>query len=76
MVEEAGSVDFKYDGGTTGCGDLLIELMHAIRPLAPGSQVELIARDPGAPEDIPAWCRLRGYPLLRMEGQHFIFQKF
>jgi tRNA 2-thiouridine synthesizing protein A len=64
-----------YDGGTTGCGDLLIELSRVIRPLAQGSIVELIALDPGAPEDIPAWCRLRGYPLLSRKDHHYVFQK-
>ena len=25
---------------------------------------ELTARDPGAPEDVPAWCRMTGQALL------------
>jgi tRNA 2-thiouridine synthesizing protein A len=75
MAEETPKVDLMYDGGTTGCGDLLIELSRVISPLAQGSIVELIALDPGAPEDIPAWCRLRGYPLLSRKDHHYVFQK-
>ncbi|HSE92474.1 MAG TPA: hypothetical protein VLF19_04140 [Methylomirabilota bacterium] len=26
--------------------------------------LELVARDPGAPADLPAWCRLTGHALV------------
>ena len=32
-----------------------------------GHVLQLIARDPGAPADIPAWCRMTGNTLLREE---------
>jgi tRNA 2-thiouridine synthesizing protein A len=32
--------------------------------MAPGAVLRLIALDPGAPADIPAWCRLTGHALL------------
>lgn len=47
-----------------GCGSLVIALLKAMRPLREGQVLEARALDPGAEEDIPAWCRLRGHGLL------------
>jgi tRNA 2-thiouridine synthesizing protein A len=54
-----------FDAGDMGCGDLVLELRLRLSPMAPGQVLELIARDPGAPEDIPAWCGMTGHRLLR-----------
>jgi tRNA 2-thiouridine synthesizing protein A len=35
--------------------------------MSEGQVLRLIARDPGAPADIPAWCRMTGHTLLREE---------
>lgn len=56
--------DAVVDAEESGCGDLMVLLMRSIRRLAPGEVLELIARDPGAEADIPAWCRLTGHSLL------------
>ena len=32
--------------------------------LPPGQIMKLTARDPGAPADIPAWCRMTGHTLM------------
>lgn len=47
-----------------GCGELVIELRARLRELAPGALFRLLARDPGAVEDIPAWCGLTGHALV------------
>ena len=47
-----------------GCGELVIELRARLRELAPGALFRLVARDPGAVEDIPAWCGLTGHALV------------
>lgn len=54
----------KWDAGEMGCGELLIELAGRMRSLAPGQVLELRALDPGAVEDIPAWCGLTGHSLV------------
>lgn len=54
----------RWDAGAMGCGDLVIELRRRLAPLPPGSLFELTALDPGAPEDIPAWCGLTGHELV------------
>ena len=55
-----------------GCGELLLELRGRLSPLAPGTVFELTARDPGAPEDLPAWCRLTGHELV--EARHPVYR--
>ena len=46
----------RWDAGALGCGELVIELRGRLARLAPGSLFELVASDPGAPADLPAWC--------------------
>ncbi|GAA2848693.1 hypothetical protein Acy02nite_01630 [Actinoplanes cyaneus] len=52
------------DGGDRRCVVLLIELRKLIATLPPGSVVHLIATDPAAPLDLPAWCHLTGHEYL------------
>jgi tRNA 2-thiouridine synthesizing protein A len=54
----------RWDAGDLGCGDLVLELRNRMNALAPGAIFELTARDPGAPADLPAWCKLTGHTLL------------
>lgn len=42
------------------CPQPVIELARAVRDVAVGDTVTVIADDPAAATDIPAWCRLRG----------------
>ncbi len=52
------------DGGETGCGELLMEIKLKMRRVPPTGILQVITVDPGAPEDLPAWCRLTGNTLL------------
>jgi tRNA 2-thiouridine synthesizing protein A len=54
-----------------GCGDLVLELRGRVEALGPGRVLRLTARDPGAPADIPAWCRMTGHALV--SAQHPIY---
>ncbi|NMP22795.1 sulfurtransferase TusA family protein [Sulfobacillus harzensis] len=56
-----------YDAGDMGCGELVVALSRRMRQLPPDAVLELITRDPGSIEDIPAWCRMRGYELTQMD---------
>lgn len=58
------SADRVIDAGDLGCGELLLELVAPMRTLPPGRIVRLVTSDPGAPADIPAWCRLTGHLYL------------
>src|SRR5262245_37720459 len=57
-------VTAEWNAGDLGCGDLVLELMMRMTPMAPGEILRLTALDPGAPADIPAWCRMTGHTLL------------
>ncbi len=61
----------EWDAGDMGCGEVIILLRLRMRKLDPGAVFRLTARDPGAPEDIPAWCRLTGRRLLRAAHPHY-----
>jgi tRNA 2-thiouridine synthesizing protein A len=56
--------DASWDAGDLGCGELVLELRMRLARLRPGQVLELVARDPGAPADLPAWCRMTGHALL------------
>ncbi|WP_235834697.1 sulfurtransferase TusA family protein [Actinomadura logoneensis] len=43
---------------------LLLELRAHLAELAPGTLVHLLASDPAAPIDLPAWCHLTGHHYL------------
>jgi tRNA 2-thiouridine synthesizing protein A len=52
------------DGGDRACVALLLELRHRIRQLPAGTVIHLIAWDPAASIDLPAWCHLTGHVYL------------
>ena len=64
-----------WDAGDTGCGELVIELKMRLAALAPGAVFHLTARDPGAVEDIPAWCRLTGHSLEEAAHPRYVIRK-
>ena len=66
--------DAHYDGGETGCGELLLDLLLFSRRQPPGAVVSVLARDPGAPLEIPAWCRLTGHDLLSADHPHYLLR--
>jgi len=52
------------DGGDRTCVQLLLELRARISVLPSGTVIHLIATDPAAPIDLPAWCHLTGHGYL------------
>lgn len=57
--------DAIWDAGNLSCGDLVLALRGKIRSLPPYAVLRVIALDPAAREDLPAWCRLTRNQLLR-----------
>ncbi len=45
----------------------VIRLGALLRGLTPGSLVQLLATDPAARTDVPAFCRMRGHDLVEVE---------
>ncbi len=65
------SPDLEWDAGDMGCGDLVLHLRLRLQSMRPGQLLKLTARDPGAPEDLPAWCRMTGHTLL--DSKHPVY---
>jgi tRNA 2-thiouridine synthesizing protein A len=59
--------DAHWDAGDLGCGELVLELRRRLETMRPGQLLQLIARDPGARADVPAWCRMTGHVLIADE---------
>lgn len=52
------------DGGDRACGELLLVLAQRVRALPVPTRIRLIATDPAAVVDLPAWCHLTGHEYL------------
>jgi tRNA 2-thiouridine synthesizing protein A len=67
--------DSEWDAGDMGCGELVLELRMRLKALRPGRLLKLTARDPGAPEDLPAWCRLTGHHLTYIDHPIYVIRR-
>ncbi len=61
----------EWDAGYMGCGEVIILLRLRMSNLNPGDVLKLTSQDLGAPEDLPAWCRMTGRRLLQAEHPHY-----
>jgi tRNA 2-thiouridine synthesizing protein A len=62
-----GAVD-EWDAADMGCGELVIFLRLRLKAM-PGEVLRLTARDPGAPEDLPSWCRMTRNSLIHHDPE-------
>jgi tRNA 2-thiouridine synthesizing protein A len=69
------TADASWDAGDLGCGELVIDLRQRVKKLRPRQMFHLVATDPGAIEDIPAWCRLTGHALKQAEHPNYLIQR-
>ena len=58
--------DQVLDLGEKGCGQLVMEIMLAMRTLKSGQTLLVTAYDPAAAADIAAWCRMTGNTLIEL----------
>jgi len=72
---EGESLRERWDAGDTGCGQLVFELHLRMKRLRPGDRLEVVARDPGAPTDLPAWCRMTGNQLISAEPPVYVIER-
>lgn len=56
--------DLTVDGAGLLCVTLLLRLRKQIEGAPPGTVVHVIATDPAAPLDLPAWCHMTGHTYL------------
>ncbi len=46
------------------CPMPVIRVQNQARDMAVGTELEILATDPGVLHDIPAWCRVHGHDVL------------
>lgn len=67
--------DSVFEGGARECGELLLELRGHFQALPGGARVLVVAASPGAPMELPTWCRLTGHRLLEAAHPHYLIEK-
>lgn len=50
------------------CPMPVIRAQQFIQTLAAGDTVDVVCTDPGAKNDIPAWCRIHGHRIVSMRS--------
>ncbi len=57
------------------CPMPVIRVQDKVAELHPGDELEAISTDPGALNDIPAWCRINGHQVLEAkerDGEYIV----
>ena len=61
--------DERLDARGLICPLPVIRTQDRIKTLASGALLDVVATDPGAMHDIPAWCRVHGHEVVEMHRQ-------
>ena len=63
------------DARGLSCPMPIVKTAQAVRTVASGAAIELLATDPGSTKDVAAWCRVTGHELLEqtVEGPTYRF---
>lgn len=54
----------RVDARGQSCPMPIIRTAQAVKAMAPGAVVEVLATDPGSVKDVAAWCRSTGNALV------------
>jgi tRNA 2-thiouridine synthesizing protein A len=54
----------RVDARGLSCPMPIVKTAQAVKPLAPGALVEVLATDPGSQRDFVAWSRATGHELV------------
>ena len=63
------------DANGLACPQPIILLSQRISEVAVGESLTLLADDPAAVFDVPAWCRMRQQVLLSNENSTFVIRR-
>lgn len=61
--------DYSIDTQGLLCPMPVIRAQDRVEELQPGDRLEVLSSDPGALNDIPAWCRINGHTVLEKSQQ-------
>ena len=60
---------YQLDARRLLCPMPVIRTQDKVASLQPGDRLSVTCTDPGALQDIPAWCRINGHKLIHTEQQ-------
>lgn len=64
--------DDEFDGGEETCGRVIVNLHLYLKDQPPGLRILVISRDPGAPVELPAWCRMTSNRLTHVQHPYYL----
>ena len=56
--------DYQLDARNSLCPMPVIKTQNKVNELKAGDTLEVTSTDPGALNDIPAWCRINGHEII------------
>jgi tRNA 2-thiouridine synthesizing protein A len=60
---------FELDARNMLCPLPVIRAQEPVATLAPGDVLDILCTDPGATNDIPAWCRINAHKVVAMRTE-------
>jgi tRNA 2-thiouridine synthesizing protein A len=61
---------YELDARRMLCPMPVIRTQNRVEELQPGDTLEVVSTDPGALNDIPAWCRINGHKVLQTREEN------
>ena len=67
-------IDQLIDARGLSCPMPIVKTAQAVKALASGSVVEVLATDPGSVKDFAAWCRSTGNELVEQSSDGAVYR--
>lgn len=64
----------RVDARGLSCPMPIVKTAQAVKPLASGALIEVLATDPGSTKDFAAWCRSTGNELLEQSSDGAVYR--
>ena len=61
---------YSLDARNSLCPMPVIKTQNKVAELQPGDTLEVTCTDPGALNDIPAWCRINGHTVIETQEKN------
>ncbi|MGH2464808.1 MAG: sulfurtransferase TusA family protein [Candidatus Limnocylindrales bacterium] len=62
------------DARGLSCPMPIVKTAQAIKTVASGIALELLATDPGSTKDVAAWCRVTGHQLVEQSSDGAVYR--
>ena len=73
-VKSPPAIDAKVDARGLSCPMPIVKTAQAIKTVASGALVEVLATDPGSLKDFTAWCRSTGNELVEQSADGTVYR--